>query len=278
MQVWWLNRGLMGGVTVVLLAGLTPCLAGQDAGADKLPPAAKILAKSVEAQGGKELFAKIRTRITKADLSVTPPGAKGSLVSYMDVSGKLFDELELEGMGTSAAGTDGTTFWTTNAMMGPRLVEGEEAAALQREADVNALMNWREHYKSAKTVGTGDVDGRACYKVELVTNAGMKETFYFEQKRGLPLRVDGTVPSPGGDVPVVTRLSDYKPVRVGDAGEVLQAFTIEQDFTGMQKFVSKFTNMAFNEDLPDDRFALPDPVKALVAKQKEKQKADSDKP
>jgi len=129
-----------------------------------------------------------------------------------------------------------------------------------REAMLRGAVDWRKLYKSAETTGVENVDDQACYKVVLTPNEGKPETRYFDKKSNLLVKLTMQLPSPMGEVPTETLLSDYK-----EQNGVTAPRKVHQKALG-QEFLITINQVEYNVDMPKDRFDLPAEIKALAAK------------
>ncbi len=66
--------------------------------------------------------------------------------------------------------------------------------------------------------------------------------------------------TPLGDIAAETDMSDFRPV-----DGILTPFTLTEKAMS-QTIVMQFTNVAYNADMPKDRFDLPPEIKALLKK------------
>jgi len=228
--------------------------------ADDLPKAETILDKYVEATGGKAAYQKHRTEISKGTLELGAMGIKGAVTSYRAEPDKSLMEIDLAGLGKSREGSDGKVFWSLSSMMGPHLKEGPEKAQAMLSAKFNAELNWRDIFKDAKTVGTDTVDGKDCYKVELTPAEGPAMTQCYDKQSGLMVKMTLTAQSPMGEQTVDSYATDYR-----KEGDVLMPHKIKQSVAG-QEIMMNIDSVTFNADIPADKFALPDEIKALVNK------------
>ena len=137
---------------------------------------------------------------------------------------------------------------------------GDERAVTMREAMLRGAVDWRKLYKSAETTGVENVDDQACYKVLLTPNEGKPETRYFDKKSNLLVKLTMQLPSPMGEVPTETLLSDYK-----EQNGVTAPRKVHQKALG-QEFLITIDHVEYNVDMPKDRFDLPAEIKALAAK------------
>jgi outer membrane lipoprotein-sorting protein len=258
---WCACRLTVGLSAALVLAGVSGSAWAQD---DKLPSAEKILEKSIEGRGGKEAFQKLTSRVSKGTMEISTAGqtGKGTLTLYEAAPNKRYFILELPGGEKHEYGTDGDVHWSIDGAQGAKLREGEDKAMAERQADFYALLHWGDQFESVETVAKEQIDDRSCYKVVLKPKVGPPETIYFDRKSGLPIRIDTVRKTEQGEIQLQTRQEDYreldgvkwpfKTVRLATGGGATTTYT------------TIWESIKQNEDIPEERFALPDAVQALV--------------
>jgi zinc protease len=228
--------------------------------ADDLPKAETILDKYVEVTGGKAAYEKHHTEITKGTMEMAAMGIKGTVTSYRVEPDKSYTEVDLGAIGKMRDGSDGTVFWSLSAMMGPHVKDGSEKAQSALTNQLNGELKWRELYKTVKTVGMDTVDGKECYKVELTPAEGGPIQQCYDKQSGLLLKLTMTAQSPMGEQKVDMFPSDYR-----KEGDTLMPHKMKQSVAG-QEIAFSVDSVTFNSEIPADKFALPDEIKALVNK------------
>ena len=229
---------------------------------DPLPKAEEILDQYVEVSGGKAAYEKLHNRATKGTLDFVTTGIKATVTTYSAEPDKMRTIIESPAIGKVEEGTDGEIAWELSLMTGPRIKEGDEKATTMRAAAFDSTVNWRKQYDKAECAGVETVEDKPCHKVILTPATGMPETHYYEQESGLLVKMNQTIKSPMGVIPVETLLSDYKKV-----DGILIPHTIRQFLAG-QELVVRSQSIQHNVETPADRFELPAEVKALVDKSK----------
>jgi zinc protease len=228
--------------------------------ADSLPKAETILDKSAEASGGKAAADKIHSMVLTGKMEVKGIGIKGTLTSYHAAPNHMYTEVNIEGIGTVRDGSDGKIAWEVSAIQGPRLKDGDEKAMALREADMNSGVTWRKYYKEAATQGIEKVDGKDCYKILMTPNDGSPETRYIDKETYLPARMTMTMKGPMGEVPIETTVGDYR-----KQGDMMVPFSALQKAAG-QEIAITFDSVKFNEDIPKEKFDVPEEIQALLKK------------
>ena len=250
---WPFLAGGLAGLLVLLIAA-APCLAE-----DTLPKAADLIDKCIDALGGRAALQKLHNRVAKGTFEVPAQQIKGTVTSYEAERNKTYTRIEIPGIGLIENGCDGHVHWENNVMVGPRIIEGEEAALAERQSTFNGILYWPKLYKSAETTGVAEVDGKPCYKVVMTPSEGAPETWYFDKESHLQVREDIPIKGPMGQIVVQVYMEDYKPV-----DGVQLPHTVRQVAGGMEQIV-KVESFEHNVDIPKDRFDLPAAIKELQA-------------
>lgn len=176
------------------------------------PTPGELMAKYVEAIGGEAAIRAVKTRVTEGEMNLPAMNLKGTLKTWNQAPSSMVVIGEFPGIGVDAKGTDGAVAWANDPFMGPRLLEGAEKAAFLRSATLDSDLRWQEMYPKAETVGSEDVGGKPAWKAVFTDAEEKQETRYFDKESGLVVRVDTTIDSPMGSVPVMSEVSDYRVV------------------------------------------------------------------
>jgi hypothetical protein len=267
----FLSRTLAAGIGLAAAiappAWTTAAHARQDpaAPAANLPDAREIIAKSIEAIGGKEAWTKRTTMEMKGTIELAAQGMKGKMLSRTGQPNRMVTEMELEGLGAFRTGFDGKVGWSSDKIQGTRLMAGKELETIAREADYLKDVDPMSRWDTIKTVADEKFGGFDCWKLEATrsakrpdgTEAKSSATMWYEKSTYL-LRGYATVLETSiGALPMSTTFVEYKdfdgiklPVRT----EAMQAG---------QKIVTMFETITFDA-VPESAFALPKEVQALL--------------
>lgn len=230
--------------------------------ADPLPTGEAVLDKYIAVTGGKAEYEKVRTQITNAVMEFTGKGVKANMTMYHAEPARRYMVVEIEGIGKMEEGTDGSIVWERSALKGPRIKSGEERAVALRAADIYHDLRWRNYFSKVECTGIEPIDGRICYRVVLTPRDGQPESRYYDKTTNLLVRTNMIINSEMGDIPAESSVSDYRKVE-----GVLMPFQVKQKVLG-QEFTVTVQSVKNNVEIPKERFALPDDVKALAAQPK----------
>jgi hypothetical protein len=244
------------------LAVFAVALAGPLLAAD-LPTPDSILDRFVEVTGGKTAYAARKTEAVTGTVEFKAMGLKGTMVTYYADPGKYYMAMDLAGVGKIETGLADGVAWENSVLQGPRIKTGEERAQALREAAMNGAYQWRDLFKKAETAGEEVVEGEPCYKVILTPDTGSPVTMYFEKESGLLRKTSVVAASQLGDIAADSISTEYK-----SFDGILEPAKVTEKVAG-QEFTITIDTAKSNEPIPAGKFALPEEVKGLLARQKD---------
>lgn len=214
------------------------------------PSVDDIIAKYVDATGGKDGYASIKSSVTNGQFLLIDMGMSAVLTSHS--KGDNYKQtISVEGMGEITQGITDGVVWQMHVMEGDSILEGEQADAVKQQADLNSWGNWKNYFASAEVAGEEDGDFKVVFKAK---DGGSDTTAYFDQETGLLDKMEAS--GPDGS-PAVMTFSEYK-----DAGKIKLAHKTEIE-SGMN-IEMLIDSTEINGDISDDVFALPEVIQALV--------------
>jgi zinc protease len=226
------------------------------------PTPEAIVDRFVEVTGGKAVYEKRKAEVVHGTIEFAAAGLKGTMVEYFEEPGKFYMAMDLKGVGKIESGLSEGVAWENSVLQGARIKTGDEKAQAIREAAMNIFAHWREIYPKAESAGEEVVEGEPCYKLVLTPAAGKPETMYFEKKSGLLRKTTVVAASPLGDIAAESISTEYRPF-----DDIVAPSKVTEKAAG-QEFTITIQSMQANQEIPAEKFALPDEVKALLAKQK----------
>ena len=251
----------LGWVTFTLLGAWLMTPAVLRAAEAKLPRGEYIVDNYVKVTGGKETYARHQNLVIKSTIEAPRMGLKGTAETFATRPDRSYTVMEIEGIGKTERGVSDGVVWELSLMTGPQIKEGEEKALMLRGAFFDLVPKWREVYEKAECVAVEEVEGKPCYKVVMTPKEGSDETRYYDKETGLITKTAFTVTLPMGQIPIELYHGDYRE----EAG-TLVAHKIRRVSMGTEMVIT-IDSIQVNTKLPEDRFALPPKVKALVDKQ-----------
>jgi hypothetical protein len=243
---------------VLTLAVCAPTMA--TAKEEKLPDAAKILDKYVEATGGRPAYDKLKSRVTTATLDMVSQGISLEITIQMAKPDKSYMLMENEMIGKVERGTDGEVAWENSMMTGPRVLEGEERDLSLQTSTFDLMTYWKDHFSKVETVGVESVGERPCYNVDLTSNFGIQQSICFDRESGLIAKVTMELKTPMGTVSTESFPADYREV-----DGILIPYENVVKIMGQERKMT-IGSVKHNIELPADVFGLPAEIQALVDK------------
>lgn len=185
------------------LAGIALALATVPARAQTLPPAQEVITRYWDAVGGVQAVSAPQFRRTIGEM--TMPGMTMSVNFIQTRPDRMVMRGEIPGLGSVEQGFDGTIGWMVVPGQGARLLQGPELQQVQNQAKFDANLRFDE-YPVMETVGRGEVDGRACWQVRMVTPENDEAHGCFAVDEGYLLSLSVTEPEP-----TTITFGDYRP-------------------------------------------------------------------
>jgi hypothetical protein len=225
----------------------------------KLPPAREIIAKHIEAIGGKEAFKKIDSQRMEGKFEMPAQGLSGKLTAYGKRPDKLFIKITLPGVGDMLQGYDGEVAWAMNLATGPMLLEGTMLEQVKEQAQFDSMLHEEQDFKEMETVEVTEFGGKQCYKLRLVRQSGREVIEYYDRKSGLLVGTTEAQETPLGLVTVTSVAEEYKRF-----GALLFATKLTQKLGPITQVIT-ISEIEFNK-VDDSVFELPEEIKALAKK------------
>ncbi|HEV2495304.1 MAG TPA: hypothetical protein VG204_19775 [Terriglobia bacterium] len=241
----------------VLLCAARNSAAPQAQGASSTPSVDEILAKYVQAIGGRAALEKVTTRVMKGTLELPPSGDTGSIVPGtieidMKAPNKRAVISNVPGNGVDQRGYNGSVGWYVDPDEGPKDLTGSDLDSMKLDAEFHRELNMPKLYRTMTVEGKATVGGRDAYVVDATLGSGDVEKLYFDAQSGLLVRDDSPVEIPDeGKTTQVSLLQDYR-----DVDGVKLPFTISRNRPDGDSTI-KFTEIKNNVPLDDAKFNKP---------------------
>lgn len=240
--------------TVVVVAPGASAQPEQRADAD-LPDGFEVLERALEALGGVEKLRKPKTTRSVGTFEMPSMGFSGPITIMRASPNKMRLIIEIPGVGQVDQGTDGAVAWTAQPGAGTQMLEGDEKAAMLRNADIERRFTPRKSFSKAETVGIETIRGEEAYRLELETLEGESRVEFFSVETGLQLREVTTETTNGFSI---ERATDYLEYAEFDGVKVPMKMLITMR-TPQGEMVQHITFSSYEEDaeLEAGAFAAP---------------------
>lgn len=222
-----------------------------------LPPASEVVARYVEAIGGREAVLRPATARTVGRFEMPAAGLSGELEVFTARPDRMVTLVTIPGLGQMRTGYDGTTAWSVDPIMGARVFEGAELDGIRDQAQYLAAVRDASLFTSMETVKRTEIGGQPCIEVKLVWQSGRESFDCYHPETGLLVASVGRQESPMGVMEVTSTFSDYR-----DFGGVQMPTRITQEMMGQQQ-VMTISEVEF-DTVDESVFALPAEIQAII--------------
>ena len=208
------------------------------------PTADEIIARHINAIGGKDNLEKIKNVVMEGSLTVN--GADIT-VTVTQVRNKLVrQDITAMGMNGYDFTTDkeGWTYMPFQGMQKPEPKTPDDVKEGQPDLDLTgALYNYAAKGNKVEYLGTDDVEGTSCNKIKVILFTGREETYFLDAKTDMIVKTLQKRKVNGTEMEMSTTVSDYR-----DVEGVKMPFSITANF-GTVTFSSIKVNQVIDDKL-----------------------------
>lgn len=231
--------------------------------ADEPKTADEVIAKFIEAMGGRKNIDAIKTMRMTSKM-IGQGGMEIPMVIEVKKPNKVRVEITFQGM-TGVRAFDGKTGWSMMPFAGrpdPEKMPPDEVKAIEDQADFDGpLLDYKKKGHQVEFMGKEEEDGSETYKLKVIKKNGNTEYHFLDAEAFLTVKIKGKQTIQGTEIEYEATPGDYKKV----AG-VMVPHTITSSSGPMGNSTITFDKVEVNVDLPDDRFVMPKVKKAEPAK------------
>ena len=172
----------------------------------------EIIAKNIEAMGGAEKIASLKTVKRTGNMSMQGM----DIPMVFTVSQMKGFRLDVELMGTSnyqiITPDKAFMFFPIQQMTEPKEMDAEAVKGMQSALDIQgALFNYKEKGSTVEFVGNEKVDGADAYKLKVTGKSGKAAFYFIDVKSNMLVKTTSKAAGPDGvEMDVETNYSDYK--------------------------------------------------------------------
>jgi outer membrane lipoprotein-sorting protein len=240
-----------------LLAGLMAAAAS----AQTAPTVDELIAKNLEARGGKDKIKSVNTlrmsgKMTMGGGHMGGQGIEAPITVEKARPNKMRRDFTFQGM-TGSMAFDGQNGWAVMPFMGktePEPLAGDDLQELQDAADFDGpLVDYKERGHQVDLAGKEDLDGAPVYKLKVTKKNGDVEYHYLDADQYLEVKVAGKRKTHGQEIEGETTLGNYKEV-----SGLMYPFSIEISQQGAPGGTTiTLDKIEVNPDVPASRFDMP---------------------
>src|SRR5579871_3001864 len=182
------------------------------ASAQNTPTVDEIIAKNIQARGGMNKLAAIKS--IRATYATEEDGKPVKLVELQKRPNKLRRNISIAGK-TITFAYDGTTAWQSDSSAkGPRPAPADLALELKEEADFDgSMVNYKEKGSTVELVGKEKSGAKGVYNLKVTSKEGHVVHVYLDAGNFLEVKETGSYKKAGKPVDYVTLSKDYRPVQ-----------------------------------------------------------------
>lgn len=217
---------------------------------DALPKAEAILAKAVEAVGGKEKLDGVESFHYVGDVTIVGQGISGEVELWWK-SGDFYTTQEIPGIGLIEEGKLGEEIWSRDPITGLRKLEGDEAEQHRWASSLMLAADWQRYFEKAETIGERTIDGKKAYDVRLSADSGAEVVLTFDAESGLQLEQKFEQVTPLGKAPITAKMEDYR-----DVDGIKIAFKQVTD-TSLAKAEQTIRELDLGAEVDTSKFGMP---------------------
>ncbi len=194
-----------------LLCMMTLLLA---AGAAQAQTVDEVLAKYLEARGGREKILALQSVRLTGKMAMGP-GMEAPMVMSWKRPMMLRMEFTLQGM-TGIQAYDGSTGWMVMPFMGkndPEKMAEEDLKSVTEQADFDGeLVDWKQKGHTVELLGKEPMEGTPAWKLKVTRKNGDINFIYLDADAYLPIKEAGKRMMRGQEMEIETSIGDYKEV------------------------------------------------------------------
>lgn len=224
----------------------------------QLPSARQIVARYIEAIGGRDAVRRRKFLHVAGTWSTPSQGLSGSYETFAAAPNKMFYRVEIPVMGERVGGFNGRVGWEIHPVTGPTVLEGKALDRIRQEADFYYQLHDERTFMSLETVEQTEFEGQDCYKLRLVSSSGEEYFEFFSMSTGLLAGRLSAEEWPTGPIIVTTVFGDYEQFR-----KLLVPTTVIQK---LPMGLERIDTIATIEDMEFDLsvFDLPPEIQTLL--------------
>jgi hypothetical protein len=253
----WHLASILPLVVLLFIGGCNSASETQSQNGDPVAKAKEVIAKYIQAVGGRENYLKNKSIHASGSFSMSTGGIKGVVDLYQKQPDIGLLKVKIQGLGEMQQGYDGKVGWLIDPRSGASLAKDRMLDQLRESTDFKLSIYDDSCFKLVKYEGIDTFAGKKCYKLKLITKSGTEMTDYFETDTAYLLGRKSRQASPQGEIDAESITTDYKAF-----GDIKLPTKLVQKGLGQEQTIT-FDTIEFGK-VDDAVFTPPPSVKALM--------------
>ncbi len=209
----------------------------------------EIITKHIEAIGGKENWAKIKSLRTESTMKANGAEIK-FVITQIDKKAMRVD-MTISGMKgyTILTNKEGWEFMPFQGQTKPEPLTSDDVKTEQDGLEIqDEFIIYKELGKKLDYLGKDDVDGTECLKLKMIDKEGKETTFYIDPANYFVIKQVEKIKADGKEMESATIYGNYKKTDIG----IFYPMSIVKDGEGME-----ITKIEINPTIDEAIFKLP---------------------
>jgi hypothetical protein len=227
-----------------------------EAVAEPLPEAVTLYDRFLEVTNAAESIVGVETMTVRSEMRIPAAGIVGEVVAHWKTTSdsspsKILVEQNIPGIGSGKVGFDGEIGWSSDNMMGPRLIAGQELDELLWDSQIDSDLKYKDWYTQLETTAKVDFRGSPAWEVKATTKHDRVDTKYFAVESGFLIGSTNEVESPMGPITMETYHSEWAEI------EGMWVPKLILIATGAVEMETEITEVLKNPEFEDNYFSPP---------------------
>lgn len=176
----------------------------------------EIVKKHIEAIGGKDNWAKVKTM--KTEMTMKANGAEIKVTLFQVDKKAMRQNIALMGMeGYSIlTNTEGWSYMPFQGQTKPEPMTADDVKKAQDGLNLqNEFITYKELGKKLEFIGKDDVDGTECFKLKMTDKEGIESTFFIDPSNYYVIKETKKMTINGKEMENSTSYGNYKKTEIG---------------------------------------------------------------
>jgi len=176
----------------------------------------EIIAKHIEAIGGKDNWAKVKSMRTEG--TIKAQGAEIKIINTQIDKKASRTDIALMGMNgyNILTTSEGWQFMPFQGQTKPEPMTADDVKTGQDELDIqDEFITYKQLGKKIENLGKDDVDGTECFKIKMIDKDGKETTYYIDPSNYFVIKETAKIKANGKEMENSSTYSNYKKTENG---------------------------------------------------------------